>query len=115
MLVSFGAGIGDGGSGNGKGGTDRMGLKCFNRKDPKNVDFILSEIRAKVPFPEKVKIRQLKDLLFDSVQMTSGEWAYFLRIHRDVIFKCEDYREDSQFRNSYQAKTQIAQGGDVRG
>lgn len=88
---------------------DCVKLKRPNLSEQKTVDYILMEIRTKVPLGERVTIRQLRDVLFDSVQMTRWELVQFIKVHGDEVFdKCEN---PSHFRENYQSKSGVEQHG----
>ena len=64
-----------------------MPLKRPILSDPGTVDRILREIRTKVRPGEFVTVCELRDRLFDSVQMTKAELVHFVKVHGDGLFE----------------------------
>jgi hypothetical protein len=70
------------------------------------VDRILREIEAKLQPGEYFTIHDLKLRLFDSVQMTTGQWVHFVKVHGDGLFEKYLIREHPRLlRDNYQMKS----------
>jgi hypothetical protein len=93
-----------------------MKLKCLNLDDPSTVDRILREIKAKLQPGEYFTIHDLKLKLFDSIQMTTGEWVYFVKVHGTPIFEKYLIREHPRLlRDNYQMKSTEQSGVEQHG
>ena len=70
-----------------------MILKRPILSDPSTVDRILQEIRATGRPGEFVTICELRDRLFDSVQITKAELVHFAKVHGGSLFEKYPRRE----------------------
>jgi hypothetical protein len=75
-----------------------MGLRGPSRNDPAAVERILQEIRAKVRPGEYTTISDLRDRLFDSVQLTRAELVAFVKAHGDDLFEKYLKRDNPRLR-----------------
>lgn len=72
---------------------DNHVLKRPILSDPGTVERILGEIRAGVRPGEFITIRELRDRLFDRVQLTKAELVNFVKVHGGELFEKYPRRE----------------------